>query len=101
MWFDFCVHSRLDTLSTDASEIDAQFAEIEKNVDALRTALYAPFKPGVQFLDSLNIQESYDGVQVISSAGAKSAADAKLPPMGQLTRPTVKNGQRVISKYLF
>ena len=88
---------RLDTLSTDASEIDAQFAEIEKNVDALRTALYAPFKPGVQFLDPLTIQDTYDGVQVLSSAAAKSAADAKLPPMGQLRRPPVKSGQRVIS----
>ena len=88
---------RLDTLSTDASEIDAQFAQIEKDVDALRTALYAPFKPEVQFLDSLTIQDTIDGVQILSSAGAKTAADANLPPMGQLTRPPVKNGQRVIS----
>ena len=92
-----CLYFRLDTLSTDASEIDAQFAQIEKDVDALRTALYAPFKPEVQFLDSLTIQDTIDGVQILSSAGAKTAADANLPPMGQLTRPPVKNGQRVIS----
>ena len=44
---------RLDKLSTNASEIDANFAAIEKDVDALRTALYAPFKPELKFLEPI------------------------------------------------
>jgi histone-lysine N-methyltransferase SETDB1 len=92
---------RLGAINPDVQEIDANFASIEKQVDDMRKALYAPFKPEIKHLPPLIIQDNSSQVPIPSSGGASSTVTnpnlTALPPVGVLNRPPLKLNDKVIA----
>ena len=90
------VSTRMDALNEEKDEITATFEELEKQVDSMRIALYKPFKPVLQQIDPITIND----VPESASSGASSASISDLPALpgnGILKRPNLKVGEKVLA----
>ena len=61
----------------------------------MRNALYAPFRPELQHLEPFSVQD--DDILQIYTKTSSNANEANLPPHGELKRPAISVGQRVIA----
>ena len=61
----------------------------------MRNALYAPFRPELQHLEPFSVQD--DDILQIFTKTSSNANEANLPPLGELKRPAISVGQRVIA----
>ena len=92
------VSTRLDTLNDDKEDITSTFAELEKQVDAMRSALYAPFKPVLQHIDPISINDvASESASSTSGTSASTSDLPALPPNGILKRPNLKVGEKVLA----
>jgi len=85
------ISSRLDALNSDATDIDANFLALEKQVDQLRASLYAPFKPELSHKGEIIINDVQGGGEIFDPTLPP------LPPVGQLKRTLLIQGEKVIA----
>ena len=103
---------RVDKIDEDIKETDKEFEEVESQLDQIRTALYQPFRPELQFLPPLHVQQevlSPVKKPAVASTSATAAAavqtkrvvhevvppPADLPPIGKLERTGLSKDQEV------
>ena len=93
------VSTRLAALDEDKDDITATFAQLEKEVDAMRAALYAPFRPVLQQVDSIVINDVPNDNAPVAPATARFPNPnlPVLPPNGVLQRPSLKVGDKVLA----
>ena len=70
-----------------------------RQVDELRASLYAPFKPELSHKGSIDINDVLGPSDVlpVSQMTGFDPALPPLPPVGQLIRTTLKQGEKVIA----
>ena len=93
------VSTRLTALDEDKDDISATFAQLEKQVDAMRAALYAPFRPVLQHVDPIVINDVPNDNAATASAHTNYVNPnlPVLPPNGLLKRPDLKVGDKVLA----
>ena len=89
------VTERMDGLEPGITEIDEAFDSIAKQVDAMRDALYKPFRPEIKSLQQIEIIDTGRHSQLLAQHNHVQALQ-DLPPIGELHRTPLSNNQEVI-----
>ena len=91
------VDKRLKDVEPAMDETEKIFDDLEKNIDALRNSLYRPFKPKLNEIEPIDLNQTNDLTKSRTLIGSVQTApifpSGALPPSGNVDRPDVVIGQ--------